>query len=45
MGVYMKTGPLPSGPFALSFTGVTGANADLGLIRIEMPPHLYPLFN
>lgn len=41
----MKTGPLPSGPFALSFTGVTGANADLGLIRTEMPPHLYPLFN
>lgn len=44
----MRSGRLPPDPspaFALSFTGVTGANADLGLIGSEAPPHLYPFFN
>ena len=35
----------PSPAFALSFTGVTGANADFGLIGSEVPPHPYPFFN
>lgn len=35
----------PSPAFVLSFTGVTGANADLDLIGIEVPSHLYPFFN
>lgn len=42
-GVFSSLNLSPA--FALSFTGVTGANAGLGLIGSEAPPHLYLFFN